>query len=116
MPEGRLDFEAAKLPAGNLEVNLSQDTFQSLFGISDAAIAGVAETLLKSEGKEEGKNEHVVAEQVETVRKIVELGGKFIREVRVRAYESMPEGTMRKAFLSPLTPSSKLANGRPSSV
>lgn len=91
-PEGRLDFEAAKLPAANLEVDLSQDTFHSLFGISDAAIAGVAETLLKSGEGEEGKSKQLTAEQLDAVRKIVELGGKFVREVRVRAYESLPDG------------------------
>ena len=100
-PEGRLDFEAAKLPAANLEVDLSQDTFHSLFGISDAAIAGVAETLLKSEDGEEGKDKHVVARHVEAVRKIVELGGMFVREVRVRAYESFPDGTDADSLLKP---------------
>jgi hypothetical protein len=90
-PEGRLDFEAAKLPAANLEVDLSQDTFRSLFGIGDAAIAGVAETLFKSGDGEEGKNKQLTAEQLDAVRKIVELGGQFVREVRVRAYESLPE-------------------------
>src|SRR6476620_7620088 len=100
-PEGRIDFEAAKLPAANLEVDLSQDTFHSLFGISDAAIAGVAETLLKSSDKEEGKDEHLVAEQVEAVRKIVALSGAFVREVRVRAYESVPEGTDAESLLKP---------------
>src|SRR6476620_4839515 len=90
-PEGRIDFEAAKLPAANLEVDLSQDTFRSLFGISNAAIAGVAETLFKSGYGEEGKNKQLTAEQLDAVRKIVELGGEFVREVRVRAYESLPD-------------------------
>ena len=111
--EGRLDFEAAKLPAANLEVDLSQDTFRSLFGISDAAIAGVAETLFKSGDGEEGKNKQLTAEQLEAVRKIVELGGKFVREVRVRAYESLPEDTDDvDSLLKPLTANSKPENGR----
>jgi hypothetical protein len=93
VPEGRLDFEAAKLPAANLEIDLSQDTFRSLFGISDAAIAGVAETLFKSGESEKGKSKNLSAEQLDAVRKIVELSGKFVREVRVRAYESLPENT-----------------------
>jgi hypothetical protein len=46
-PAGRLDFEAANLPEANVEVDLSQDMFQDLFGIGDAALAGVAESLLK---------------------------------------------------------------------
>ncbi len=89
-PVGRLDFEAAKLPPANLEVDLSQETFQSLFGIGDAAIAGVTETLFKS-GDGETLKKQLTAEQLDAVRKIVELGGKFVHEVRVRAYESLPE-------------------------
>ena len=42
-PTGRLDFEAANLPTANVEVDLSQAMFKDLFGIGDAAIAGVAE-------------------------------------------------------------------------
>jgi hypothetical protein len=89
-PVGRLDFEAAKLPAANLEVDLSQETFQSLFGIGDAAIAGITEELSKSEQGETIKKQ-LTAQQLDAIRKIVELGGKFVREVRVRAYESLPE-------------------------
>jgi hypothetical protein len=90
-PAGRLDFEAAKLPTANLEVDLSQETFQSLFGIGDAAIAGITDELSKSEEGEAIKKQ-LTAQQLDAVRKIAELGGKFIREVRVRAYESLPEG------------------------
>src|SRR5690348_520564 len=53
-PPGRLDFEAANLPEANVEVDLSQDMFHDLFGIGDAAIAGVAETLMKSTGATDG--------------------------------------------------------------
>src|SRR5215468_8688307 len=72
-PDGRLDFEAAKLPAANLEVDLSQETFHSLFGISDAAIAGVAETFLKAADKAadggDGSDKQLTAQQIEAVRK-----------------------------------------------
>src|SRR4051794_34519674 len=49
---GRLNFEEAKLPPANVEVDLSQGMFQDLFGIGDAALAGVAETLLKTVGND----------------------------------------------------------------
>jgi hypothetical protein len=91
--EGRLDFEAAKLPAANLEMDLSQDTFRSLFGISDAAIAGVAESLFKSGDGEADKSKRLSAEQLDAIRKIVELGGKFVREVRLRVYQGLPDET-----------------------
>ena len=51
---GRIDFEAAKLPEANVEIDLSQDMFKSLFGIGDAAITGVAESLVKSTGSGDG--------------------------------------------------------------
>ncbi len=51
---GRIDFEAAKLPEANVEIDLSQDMFKSLFGIGDAAITGVAESLVKSTGSADG--------------------------------------------------------------
>ena len=45
---GRLDFKKANLPEANVELDLSQEMFHDLFGIGDAAIAGVAESLMKS--------------------------------------------------------------------
>jgi hypothetical protein len=91
-PIGRLDFEAANLPEANVEVDLSQEMFHDLFGIGDAAIAGVAETLMKSANGEEGtKSTKLAAEQLEAARQIVQLAGNVIREVRVRVYEDLPE-------------------------
>src|SRR5215813_14296468 len=75
-PEGRLDFEAAKLPAANVEVDLSQETFHSLFGIGDAALTGVAESLMKSTGTGDGsKGVRLAADQLEAARKILQLAG-----------------------------------------
>jgi Domain of unknown function (DUF4252) len=91
-PTGRLDFEAANLPEANVEVDLSQEMFHDLFGIGDAAIAGIAETLMKSANGEEGtKGTKLAAEQLEAARQIVQLAGNVIREVRVRVYEDLPE-------------------------
>ncbi len=93
-PAGRLDFEAAKLPEANVEVDLSQEMFADLFGLGDAAIAGVAETLMKSPSSgENAKGTRLAAEQLETARQILQLAGNVVREVRVRVYESLPEET-----------------------
>jgi hypothetical protein len=90
---GRLDFEAAKLPAANVELDLSEGMLGDLANIGDAAVAGVVETVLKAsqEGKNAHKDIHTTAEQLEAVNQIVTLLGGVVREVRVRAYESLPE-------------------------
>jgi len=89
---GRLDFEAAKLPEANVEIDLGQDMFKDLFGIGDAAIAGVAESLVKSAGINDGaKGARLAAEQLNTARQIIQLAGNVVRELRVRVYEGRPE-------------------------
>ena len=88
---GRIDFEAANLPEANVEVDLSQEMFHDLFGIGDAAIAGVAETLMKSADGDGGKSTRVAAEQLEMARQIIQVAGNVVREIRVRAYEGLPD-------------------------
>lgn len=91
-PVGRIDFSAAKLPEANVEVDLSQEMFRDLFGIGDAAIAGVAEALLKANTDgETAKSTKLAAEQMEAARQIVQLAGNVVREVRVRVYEDFPK-------------------------
>src|SRR6478752_5436388 len=98
---GRINFESAKLPEANVEIDLGQDMFKSLFGIGDAAISGAAETLVKSAGGGDGaKGARLAADQLEAARKILQLAGNVVREVRVRVYESFPEesGGVEKLF------------------
>jgi hypothetical protein len=91
-PVGRLNFEAADLPEANVEVDLSQDMFRDLFGIGDAAIAGVAEALLNSPKTGDGAQAmSVAAEQAEALRQIIQLAGNVVHEVHVRVYENMSE-------------------------
>lgn len=85
---GRIDFKSLKLPEATVEVDLSQDMFHDLFGIGDAAIAGVAETLLKSTGDgDNAKTTKMAAEQLQAARQIVQLAGNVVHEVRVRVYD-----------------------------
>lgn len=91
-PIGRLNFEAANLPEANVEVDLSQEMFKDLFGIGDAALAGVAESLLKSvHGSENAEGTKLAAGQLEAARQIMQLAGNVIREVRVRIYQELPD-------------------------
>jgi hypothetical protein len=90
-PAGKLNFEAANLPEANVEVDLSQDMFKDIFGIGDAAIAGVAESLKQSprEG-DAGQATKLAAHQLDALRQIVQLAGDVVREVHVRVYEDLP--------------------------
>lgn len=87
---GRIDFADADLPAATVEVDLSQEMFGDLFGLGDAAVAGVAETLLESAGAE-NKGTKLAAEQLEAARQILQLGRDVVREARIRVYEDLPE-------------------------
>lgn len=99
-PIGRIDFTVAKLPEANVEVDVSQEMFRDLFGIGDAAIAGVAETLMKATGDSDtAKSTKLAAEQLEAARQIVQLAGNVVREVRVRVYEDMPKDSESPAKL-----------------
>jgi hypothetical protein len=92
-PIGRLDFESAKLPEANVEIDLSQDLFTDLFGIGDAAIAGVVESLVKAPNTDDNAQAtKMAAQQLEAARQIIQLAGNVVREVHVRAYESLPGG------------------------
>ncbi len=85
---GRIDFKSLKLPEATVEVDLSQDMFHDLFGIGDAAISGVAETLLKSTGNSDSAHStKMAAEQLQAARQVVQLAGNVVHEVRVRVYD-----------------------------
>lgn len=90
--QGRIDFDSAKLPAATVEVDLSQEMFRDLFGLGDAAVAGVAESLLASTNGEAGtQGTRLAAEQLAAARQIMQLAGDVVHEVRVRVYEDLPE-------------------------
>jgi hypothetical protein len=92
---GRVDFDGADLPPANVEVDLTQGMFGDLFGIGDAAIAGIADTLSKgSDSNKHPESTRAAAEQLQAARQILELAGNVVHEVRVRAYEVMPEGVV----------------------
>jgi hypothetical protein len=88
VPVGRLDFQAANLPEANVEVDLSQEMFRDIFGVGDAAIAGVVEALQKSPKKGDSAEAiQMAAQQAEAMRQIVQLAADVVQEVHVRVYE-----------------------------
>lgn len=90
-PPGRINFEDAKLPPADVEVDLSQGMFKDLFGIGDAAAAGVAETLSKWADGNKAEAVHRAADQLEAAKQIVQIASNVVREVRVRVYEKMTD-------------------------
>jgi hypothetical protein len=89
-PAGHINFNETNLPPATIEVDLSAGMFSDLFGLGDAAVAGVAETLLKSAGADD-QGMRLAAEQLAAARQIMQLASQVVREVRVRVYEDLPE-------------------------
>jgi hypothetical protein len=89
-PLGRINFDKS-LPPASVEIDLSQEMVASLFGIGDAAAAGIADTLQKSASADNEKSAgtRMAAEQLAAVQQILGLTSKVVREVRVRAYEKL---------------------------
>ena len=91
---GRIRFNDSDLPPATVEVDLNQSMFRDLFGLGDAAVAGVAETLLQSAGTNRGsEGTRLAAEQLQAARQIMQLAGDVVREVRVRVYNGLPGNT-----------------------
>lgn len=98
---GRIDFEVADLPAATVEVDLTNEMFGDLFGLGDAAIAGVAETLLQSAEPSPGaEGTRLAAEQLAAARQIIQLAREVVQEVRVRAYRNLPEEHVKAETLA----------------
>ena len=93
---GRIDFDDENLPPATVEVDLSQGMFNDLFGLGDAAIEGIAESLLQSADRTEGtEGTRLAAEQLAAARQIMQLASEVVQEVRVRVYEDLPEDAGR---------------------
>lgn len=88
---GCIDFAAVDLPPAIIEVNLSQELFSDLFGLSDAAIEGAIQSLVQSNQADPSKAIEVAEDQLATAREILQLTKEVVREVHVRVYEDSSE-------------------------
>lgn len=85
---GRIDFAKAHLPPATVEVELGPGMIGDLLGLGNAAIGGVAQTLVESpQGSDTTK---LAAEQLAAVQEIVQISSEVVQEVRVRVYEDGP--------------------------
>ena len=89
---GRIDFNEAGLPPAMVEIDLDQAIFSDLFGLGDAAVAGVPETLAQSAGTSQAsEGTQMAAEQLAAARQLIALAREAVQEVRVRVYEELPD-------------------------
>ena len=87
---GRIEFNHPGAAKKFVEIDLSQAMFGDLFGIGDAALAGVAEALSDSPQAKEGSQAiQQAAEKAAAARELVSIAKNVIGSVRVRAYEDL---------------------------
>ncbi|MGD9635896.1 MAG: DUF4252 domain-containing protein [Pirellulales bacterium] len=95
---GRIEFDHAGTAKKSVEVNLSPDMFGDLFGIGDAALAGVADALSDSSQAKEGSQAvQLAAEKAAAAREFVAIAKSVVKSVRVRAYEDLANATEEQA-------------------
>jgi hypothetical protein len=89
---GRVEFDYSDVPSATVEVDLSQGLLSDVFGIGDAAVAGVTEALANSAASSKGSDgARLAAEKLTAVHQIVQTLGQVVREVHVRAYKGLPD-------------------------
>ncbi len=86
---GHIDFTSVDLPPATVEVDLSQEIFSDLFGLGDAAIAGIVESLTQSNDAQSSQAIELAAGQLAAAREIIQLAKQVVREVHVRVYENL---------------------------
>lgn len=89
-PTGHIEFDYPGAAKATVEVDLSRDTFGSLFGIGDGALAGVAEALSQSTQAQEGSETiRQAAQQAASAREVVAIAKDVIDAVRIRIYHGL---------------------------
>ena len=89
--QGRVDFRAADLPPATVEIDLNREIFGDLFGLGDAAVAGVLQSLTESNQSESSQVTELAAERLADARELIGLVKDVVTEVRVRVYEDLPD-------------------------
>jgi hypothetical protein len=94
---GRVDFDYPGAAKASVEVDLSRDMFGDLFGIGDAALAGVVEALTQSpQGQEGSEAIKQAAAQAAATRELVGIAKDAIHDIRVRIYEGLEQPSEEK--------------------
>lgn len=98
---GRITFDHAGNAQKSVELNLGADMFGDLFGIGDAALAGVAEALSSSPQAQEGSDAvKMAAEKAAAAREFVSIAKSVVKSVRIRAYEGLADAAKEQASVA----------------
>lgn len=98
---GRIEFDHTGTAKKSVEINLSPDMFGDLFGIGDAALAGVAEALSASPQAKEGSQAvKTAAEKAAAAREFVSIAKSVVKSVRIRAYEDLANAAEEQASVA----------------
>lgn len=77
----------ASLPKPKVSITLSAALMHDVFGVTNAALTGVAEALQEHQGG--GEAVEMTAEQIQSVKQVLELVTDSITGVRLRVYEKL---------------------------
>lgn len=97
---GRIEFDHSSSANKYVEIDLSPEMFGDLFGIGDAALAGVADALANSpQAKEGAAGVKMAAEKAQAAREFVSIAKSVVKSVRVRAYEGLTNAAEEQASI-----------------
>ena len=98
---GRIEFNHPGSAKKYVEFDLGPAMFGDLFGIGDAALAGVVDALSDSpQAKEGSKAIQLAAEKAAAAREFVAIAKNVIKSVRVRAYDGLENQAQEQASVS----------------
>ena len=87
---GLIEFNHPGTAKATVEVDLTRDMFSDLFGIGDAALAGVTQALTDSPQAKEGSAAiQQAAAQAAATRELVSIAKNVIDDVRIRVYQGL---------------------------
>jgi hypothetical protein len=95
---GRIEFNHPGVAKKSVEIDLSREMFGDLFGIGDAALAGVVDALSESPQAKNGSQAiQQAAEKAAAAREFVSIAKSAITSVRIRAYEDLENLAQEKS-------------------
>ena len=98
---GRIEFNHPGSAKKYVEFDLGAAMFGDLFGIGDAALAGVVDALSESPQAKEGSQAiQMAAEKAAAAREFVDIAKNVINSVRVRAYDGLENAAEEQATVS----------------
>jgi hypothetical protein len=85
---GNIDFDFPDAPSAKFEFDVGQGMFQDLFGMGEAAVAGLVEGLTQATAANADVDEvKATTEGLAAAQQVVQLIGKFVQGARINGYE-----------------------------